>query len=440
MTAFAWLNVCGVLLQNYAEMVASSEESDAASVSSDDKPVRKRTRASAGSSTSSAATPAAAATTSRPRLERNAKKTAAVLMATTGLSDSESDERGGDSESEASIPEAEEQEYELRDGAYDDEEDEEGESDQGSGARRRPSRGRAAKTRANAKRALLVNSDESDDEEMPKKKRTTPRKQSSRSYSTPNQKAITLVPGDDMFVEYRIHSILTSQTKTTTEWNAILKEMNTDEIFFGSVWKERRPDPEDPEQPVERLMVKWKGLSYMHLTWELEEDLLEQLGPLAKVAINRFRTRVQTGEELFYEELRDNEYFPPSYLEVERVLDVDLADVADPPSSPAEGNAASALSDRARLAIKWAGLPYTDATFESVADLRKRNIEFADAYAAFLQREATAPRKWQKEINRKIVLDEVEDDEKEVEFSEGNFLRGYQWEGEDTTSCCGSTC
>lgn len=106
------------------------------------------------------------------------------------------------------------------------------------------------------------------------------------------------------------------QTKTTPEWDEVLKDMNTDEVLYGSVWKERRPDPEDPEQPVERLLVKWKGMSYMHLTWELEEDLLDQLGPPAKVAIQRFRTRIQTGEELFYEELRDNEYFPPSYLQV----------------------------------------------------------------------------------------------------------------------------
>src|SRR3546814_14332088 len=51
---------------------------------------------------------------------------------------------------------------------------------------------------------------------MPRKKQTTPRKQSSRKYSTPNQKAITLVPGDDHFVDYRIQTILTSQVRYST--------------------------------------------------------------------------------------------------------------------------------------------------------------------------------------------------------------------------------
>lgn len=222
--------------QNYAEMVEDSDEFDVQSESSDERPVRKRTRGAGGSTSSAGAS-------ARPRLERNAKKTATTSLMRAGLSDSEDElemQRNGASGSDASESGDGDEEFRVDDnGSSSDDEVDAGEFDDDDGNAsddgRRRSRRRAAKSKANAKRALIVQSDDSDYEDMPRKKQSTPRKQSSRKYSTSNQKAIKSSPADEVFVEYRIQTILASQVRlssSTIAWCGIVSSDKHDILLF----------------------------------------------------------------------------------------------------------------------------------------------------------------------------------------------------------------
>ena len=56
-----------------------------------------------------------------------------------------------------------------------------------------------------------------------------------------------------------------------------VKNMNTTEITDGSCWFQPEEDhmasPEVSQQVEERFLVKWNGLSYMHVSWETQADL-----------------------------------------------------------------------------------------------------------------------------------------------------------------------
>ncbi|CAM6000877.1 unnamed protein product [Sphagnum balticum] len=102
--------------------------------------------------------------------------------------------------------------------------------------------------------------------------------------------------------------------------------MDTREITRGSVLKQ--PDEEffdTAKELIEKFQIKWVHSSYLHVSWETEKDLLELCGVSAKSHIKRFR---KLTVDLF-EDLRPGESFPPQFLHVERIVDVD-DDTIDP--------------------------------------------------------------------------------------------------------------
>lgn len=123
-------------------------------------------------------------------------------------------------------------------------------------------------------------------------------------------------------------------------------------------------------------LIKWKGFSYMHCSWETKEVLLD-LDPLTnKQRIKRFHEKDhhhhhhkhhhhRTLEEEM-EAADQLEYFNPEYLEIQRIIvhrnDEPMA--ADPnfPDAP--------VDDGLRYYIKWRVLPYSDATWERACDLK----------------------------------------------------------------------
>lgn len=111
------------------------------------------------------------------------------------------------------------------------------------------------------------------------------------------------------------------------EWISVTEAMTTLEITRGSVWQQ--PDDEyfDPSPArLEKFLIKWTHASYLHLSWETEKDLVEMVGTSAKQQIKKFLIREAEGREIF-EDLTQGEYFPASFLQVERILDVDDKDI-----------------------------------------------------------------------------------------------------------------
>ncbi len=45
------------------------------------------------------------------------------------------------------------------------------------------------------------------------------------------------------------------------------------QVTTGSMWDQE--DDEDESKPVEKYLVKWKGMSYLHVSWETTGDLIE---------------------------------------------------------------------------------------------------------------------------------------------------------------------
>eukprot|EP01039_Chlorochromonas_danica_P006834 gene6834-7549_t len=134
---------------------------------------------------------------------------------------------------------------------------------------------------------------------------------------------------DDDEVKYRIQHILACRSMTASAWREITDKMTTREITKGSVLQQ--PDDEYYDlsnQPVEKFLIKWIHASYLHVSWETEKDLYEILGnpTIVKMQLKKFRQREVEGTELF-DDLSKGECFPPAFLLIDRVLDVDDPDV-----------------------------------------------------------------------------------------------------------------
>jgi SNF2 family DNA or RNA helicase len=133
--------------------------------------------------------------------------------------------------------------------------------------------------------------------------------------------------GDDEKIDYRIEHILGRKSMTAREWVPITDKMWTREITKGSVLQQ--PDEEyfDPSEiPVEKFLIKWAHASYLHVSWETEKDLIDLVGNGVKHSIKKYLQREAERRDLF-EDLAQGEYFPSSYIQIERILDVDDRDV-----------------------------------------------------------------------------------------------------------------
>jgi SNF2 family DNA or RNA helicase len=131
--------------------------------------------------------------------------------------------------------------------------------------------------------------------------------------------------GDE--IEYRIQFILGKKSMPQSEWRDMNQHYTTMEVTKGSVWQQ--PDEEyydNSPESLEKFLIKWMHASFLHVSWETEKDLLDNVGPTAKQHIKKFRMRELEGRELF-EDLSKGEFVPPSFYQIERILDVDDPEV-----------------------------------------------------------------------------------------------------------------
>jgi hypothetical protein len=121
------------------------------------------------------------------------------------------------------------------------------------------------------------------------------------------------------------------------------------------------------------------------VSWELEEDLRELVGSTASNAIDRFDERNAKKIPLFPDGTA-LEYFPPEYLQIDRILDFVVGDepLTELSCVPVPGLHGSNCS----VTIKWRGIGYEHASFENVRDLQVGGIDYRRALEIFLQTEA----------------------------------------------------
>lgn len=188
--------------------------------------------------------------------------------------------------------------------------------------------------------------------------------------------------------------------------------------------------PVEGNQTEEMYYIKWKGLSYLHASWERREDI-EQVDLSAKLKLKRFlqtpqapgvlgtpkllgssQTSVDDGaeEEAVSSNVEDEEveYFHPDMVEVQRILSCDTVNTshskARVPTDLLKGKnrkrkagSSDSLSDvdsdeenNVKYLVKWRGLAYDECTWERWEELKPW---YRDVWLFwFLQRPTRSPK------------------------------------------------
>eukprot|EP00603_Paraphysomonas_imperforata_P012346 CAMPEP_0114454474 /NCGR_PEP_ID=MMETSP0104-20121206/2602_1 /TAXON_ID=37642 ORGANISM="Paraphysomonas imperforata, Strain PA2" /NCGR_SAMPLE_ID=MMETSP0104 /ASSEMBLY_ACC=CAM_ASM_000202 /LENGTH=2336 /DNA_ID=CAMNT_0001626863 /DNA_START=48 /DNA_END=7058 /DNA_ORIENTATION=- len=145
-------------------------------------------------------------------------------------------------------------------------------------------------------------------------------------------------------------------------------------------------DSESASGFSEMYLVKWRGMSYIHVSWELKSDI-ERVDSQGKVKIKRFlqsplppnifgdASKAEGSGGEGGQEEDDIEYFNPEYAEVHRIISCDnphtphslcqsvndLNSMADDPDDD---------QDELFYYVKWRGLPYNECSWERWGDIK----------------------------------------------------------------------
>ena len=280
----------------------------------------------------------------------------------------------------------------------------------------------------------------------------------------------------------KIQRIIASRTETISKWKEICRTMNTSEVHYGSRWYQEQQlsskknkdqdssneNKDDDTAFEERFLVKWADLSFLHVSWETEQDLIDQVD--GQSYLRTFFRKSTHGLLYSADERCDGAYFDPAYLDIERILEVQLPDndakrinLTIENEQTYDATSFGMIVDKEdsnfdngtgrQFLVKWCNLPYTESTYEFERDLIMNEIEYKNKILEYLQR-TTKPtktirqrllRKGEEEFKRlynifgtKSKLSDA-DREKGVEeykqllqqtvYKNGGQLRDYQAEG-----------
>jgi hypothetical protein len=196
---------------------------------------------------------------------------------------------------------------------------------------------------------------------------------------------------------FKIQRIVASRSEPRKVWKEIGKNMHTSEVEYGSRWFQE--SDEDDETFEERFLVKWAELSYMHCSWETQQDLIEQVDS-AKTYLTTFFKKSENGLLFTADERCDGDYFDPAFVQVDRILEVHLPEgmenskVRRKNEDPVE--AFGIILDREnpdfesgtgrQFLVKWRNAPYSDATYEFERDLILNDVEYLGQLKALEER------------------------------------------------------
>jgi hypothetical protein len=246
--------------------------------------------------------------------------------------------------------------------------------------------------------------------------------------------------------EMKIQKIIASRSETRKRWQEICSKINTSEIENGSRWiQEKDDDITTMDQLEERFFIKWVGFSFLHCSWETRRDLTKFIEK-SSTLIRNFLTKFPSGLCFNAEERGDGDYFDPSYVEIDRIVNVEtstehceiIVDQQHPDYDKGKGR---------QFRIKWVNLPYSDCTVEYERDLIINDIPYEDHLASFLKR-SKKPYKnsrirkdgAQRQLyvamfgqkgdgDKASKLKEFQDAIYNEEYKNGSKLRDYQAEG-----------
>jgi hypothetical protein len=271
----------------------------------------------------------------------------------------------------------------------------------------------------------------------------------------------------------KIQRIIATRTEKRAHWKEICKDMNTSEVHYGSRWFQNASQVADTEEDdgafEERFLVKWDDVSFLHCSWETQDDILEQVESSRSYFTTFFR---KSSNGLLYsaDERCDGDYFDPAYTQIERILEVNLpqgwdedvvmtAETEDTFTSKSFGMILDKGDPKfddgtgRDFLIKWQNLPYSAATYEFERDLIMMDVDYKDHVKAFLKRNRKPTKqekrehiqKGDRELRRlykifgeKNVLQEEEREKQVVAeqqelqdavYKNGGQLRDYQAEG-----------
>ncbi|RHY28112.1 hypothetical protein DYB32_006249 [Aphanomyces invadans] len=237
--------------------------------------------------------------------------------------------------------------------------------------------------------------------------------------------------GDDNFI---IDKVLAKETHTAAEWAKKCHNMHTHYVSLGSIFVDDDEDVAPPEAPakdssadgalleddadnpvddkgIDKFLIKWRNLSYLHVTWETEAALVEY-EKNAKGKIQRFLDR--SAKQLLMEESQGDEYFNPEFCTVDRILTIQPTDVPD-------GKGGFQME----YYVKWKALPYDECTWEQEVDVHDdAAVQLYYDYNKPPPSPAAAPAK------RKTAQFRPYNNENPLKFkTDGLQLRDYQVEG-----------
>ncbi|KAE9035160.1 Chromodomain-helicase-DNA-binding protein 6 [Phytophthora rubi] len=262
---------------------------------------------------------------------------------------------------------------------------------------------------------FMISSDEEEEKPKPKPKKKASAKGKAKGkgkHKRSTSESSENVSGEDSEVEvvetrakpesdgFIIDKILGREVHTLKEWKKMCWNKNTRFLTHCSIFlpneeeeqqkdtleqKEKEEDdkptpaaPEASEAPStpkastednevedageERFLIKWKTLSYLHTSWQTEDELLDT-DKNAKGKIQRFREKEHRA--LYSQEVQGDEYFNPEFRSVDRILEIrdrPLDDFA--PDDAVEGEQKFQF-----FLVKWKALSYDEVTWEREDDV-----------------------------------------------------------------------
>lgn len=201
----------------------------------------------------------------------------------------------------------------------------------------------------------------------------------------------------------QIQCIISCLEMTPSQWKQYLvkPEHSTMNLLNGSLWCNDDIDSNTYETShssstsgnqlkQKRYLIKWANYSYLHLSWELESDLLHQLGSIATTFLDKFAEAMNVLPLLsqsWYPNLRMSEFVSPEFKCIDKVVDFLQGD------DSAEGHykaipVAGLHGTNCSVAVKWRGYGYSLVTYEEIADLQSQSIEYQSALRQFLYEES----------------------------------------------------
>jgi hypothetical protein len=267
----------------------------------------------------------------------------------------------------------------------------------------------------------------------------------------------------------KIQRIMASRTETMKRWRELCRGINTSEIDYGSRWFQEKEERDDDDQVYEeRFLIKWSDLSYLHASWETQDDMIDQIEGV-KTYLSTFFRKSQNGLLFSPDERCDGDYFDPAFIEIDRILEIDVPDshqgaklkveLEDTYTSTSFGMIMNKSDPEfengtgRQFLIKWNNTPYSLASYEFERDLILNDIEYKDKVKDFIKR-GNKPTKKQRETflkqgeqefrrlckvfgddssldaaRREMAVEKYQREMEEHIYKNGGQLRDYQAEG-----------